>query len=73
MPSGSGDEICALPQGPRGKDLVVFAVIGGVPEGLATAAYLPTPLGPSGVKVILPFFKFLGINPANWTTNPFAN
>jgi hypothetical protein len=38
-----------------------------------TVAYLPTPLGPSGVKVILPFFKFLGINPANWTTNPFTS
>ncbi len=36
-------------------------------------AYLPTPLGPSGVKVLLPLFKFLGTNPANWTTNPFAN
>jgi hypothetical protein len=38
-----------------------------------TVAYLPTPLGPSGVKVLLPLFKFLGTNPANWTTNPFAN
>jgi hypothetical protein len=38
-----------------------------------TVAYLPTPLGPSGVKVLLPLFKFLGANPANWTTNPFAN
>jgi hypothetical protein len=38
-----------------------------------TVAYLPTPLGPSGVKVLLPLFKFLGTNPANWTTSPFAN
>jgi hypothetical protein len=38
-----------------------------------TVAYLPTPLGPSGVKVMLPLFKFLGTNPANWTTNPFAS
>ena len=38
-----------------------------------TVAYLPTPLGPSGVKVLLPLFKFLGANPANWTTNPFAS
>ena len=37
-----------------------------------TIAYLPTPLGPSGVKIVLPLFKFLGTNPANWTTNPFA-
>jgi hypothetical protein len=34
-----------------------------------TVAYLPTPLGPSGVKVMLPLFT----NPANWTTNPFAD
>jgi len=38
-----------------------------------TVAYLPTPLGPSGVKVLLPYFKFLGTNPANWTTSPFAS
>jgi hypothetical protein len=38
-----------------------------------TVAYLPTPLGPSGVKVMLPLFKFLGTNPANWTTTPFPN
>jgi hypothetical protein len=37
-----------------------------------TVAYLPTPLGPSGVKVILPMFQFLGMNPANWTTSPLA-
>ena len=37
-----------------------------------TIAYLPTPLGPSGVKVILPMFQFLGMNPANWTTSPLA-
>jgi hypothetical protein len=48
---------------------------GSVGMGFAqdTVAYLPTPLGPSGVKVMLPLFKFLGTNPANWTTNPFAN
>ena len=38
LPSNQGDEICDLPQGPRGKELVVFAVIGGVPEELATAS-----------------------------------
>ena len=37
-----------------------------------TIAYLPTPLGPSGVKVILPMFQFLGMNPADWTTSPLA-
>ena len=39
LPSAAGDEICKLPQGPRGKELVLFAVIGGVPEGLVG----PTP------------------------------
>ena len=38
LPSGSGEELCNLPKGPRGKDLVVFALIGGVPEALAGAA-----------------------------------
>jgi len=37
-----------------------------------TVAYLPTPLGPSGVKVLLPLFKFLGMDPANWTTSPLV-
>jgi hypothetical protein len=37
LPSAPGDETCNLPQGPRGKDLVVFAVIGGVPESLVGA------------------------------------
>jgi hypothetical protein len=38
LPGSAGDEICNLPQGPRGKELVVFAVIGGVPEGLTGAS-----------------------------------
>lgn len=37
LPSKQGDELCNLPMGPRGKELVVFAVIGGVPETLAGA------------------------------------
>lgn len=32
-----GGELCNLAKGPRGKDLVVFALIGGVPESLAGA------------------------------------
>ncbi len=36
LPSQLGDEICALPRGPRSRELVLFAVLGGVPEGLAT-------------------------------------
>jgi hypothetical protein len=34
LPGAAGDEICNLPTGPRGKDLVVFAVLGGVPNQL---------------------------------------
>lgn len=34
LPSAQGDELCNLPTGPRGKDLVVFAVLGGVPNQL---------------------------------------
>jgi len=37
LPKGPGDELCNLPVGPRGKELVVFAVIGGVPETLLSA------------------------------------
>jgi hypothetical protein len=50
LPSAPGDELCNLPQGPRGKELVVFAVIGGVPESLAGAS-------PQWTKI-------LGANPA---------
>ncbi|MDB5216480.1 MAG: hypothetical protein JWO86_4407 [Myxococcaceae bacterium] len=38
LPSSAGDELCHLPTGPRGKDLVVFALIGGVPESFAGAS-----------------------------------
>jgi len=34
LPSAMGDELCNLPTGPRGKDLVVFAILGGVPNEL---------------------------------------
>jgi hypothetical protein len=34
LPAGAGDELCALPRGPRTPDMVVFAVIGGVPSQL---------------------------------------
>ena len=40
-----GGELCYLPLGPRGKDLVVFALIGGVPESLAGAT-------PSWTKIL---------------------
>jgi len=38
LPTGSGDEICNLPVGPRGKELVLFAVVGGVPESLVSGS-----------------------------------
>lgn len=38
LPGAAGDELCNLPKGPRGKDLVVFAVLGGVPNNLVGAA-----------------------------------
>jgi hypothetical protein len=50
LPSAPGDEICNLAVGPRGKDLVVFAVLGGVPSQLVT----PSP----------DWTKILGLNPA---------
>lgn len=34
LPSSPGDDLCNLPLGGRGKDLVLFAIIGGVPENL---------------------------------------
>ncbi len=37
LPGGPSEELCNLPPGPRGKDLVVFALIGGIPEHLASA------------------------------------
>ena len=39
LPSKPGDELCNLPVGPRGADLVVFTVIGGVPEALVGAGF----------------------------------
>jgi len=34
LPTEAGDETCLLPKGPRGPNLVFFAVVGGVPNGL---------------------------------------
>ena len=38
LPGAAGEELCNLPAGPRGKDLVVFAVLGGVPNQLVGAS-----------------------------------
>jgi hypothetical protein len=37
LPGRPEEELCNLPRGPRSRELVVFAVLGGVPESLATA------------------------------------
>ncbi|MBX3188467.1 MAG: hypothetical protein KF819_15730 [Labilithrix sp.] len=34
LPTSANQDLCSLPRGPRGKELVLFAVIGGVPESL---------------------------------------
>lgn len=38
LPSSSGEEWCETGRGPRSRELVLFAVIGGVPETLAGAS-----------------------------------
>lgn len=52
LPEGSEADLCHLPAGSRGKDLVLFAVIGGVPETLAN----PNP----------DWTKILGVNPSTF-------
>ena len=37
LPSSAGEELCNLAQGPRGKELVVFALLGGLPPSLASS------------------------------------
>jgi hypothetical protein len=54
-----GGELCNLAKGPRGKDLVVFALIGGVPESFAGAT-------PSWQKILGTdpgAFDYQGIDP----------
>ena len=59
LPSGAaGEELCNLPKGPRGKDLVVFALIGGVPEALVGAA----PAWPKILGADPGSFDFTGID-----------
>ncbi len=36
LPSAVGDELCRVPRGPRSRELVLFAVLGGLPTALAT-------------------------------------
>lgn len=55
LPTGPGDELCKLPVGPRDKDLVLFAIIGGVPSNLIAATGQPTS-----------WDAVLGVDPANF-------
>lgn len=57
LPSQPNDELCKLPRGPRTKDLVYFAVIGGVPNQL---------LPESGDASAVDWTKVLGRDPARW-------
>ena len=56
LPSKVGDELCSLPRGPRGKELVLFTVIGGVPEALVGAGF-DTMLGKDPVH-----FDYTGVD-----------
>ncbi|MBX3203550.1 MAG: hypothetical protein KF764_00715 [Labilithrix sp.] len=59
LPSLPGDELCDLERGTRSRELVVFAVIGGVPGSLATDA-------PDWKKILgedPDAFDFRGIDP----------
>jgi hypothetical protein len=59
LPSQPGEEICNLKQSTRSRELVVFALLGGVPEALATAnPNWPTILGRDPGA-----FNFDGIDP----------
>lgn len=57
LPSQPNDELCKLPRGPRTKDLVYFAVIGGVPNKL---------LPESGDASAVDWTKVLGRDPARY-------
>lgn len=52
LPERAGDELCALPEGPRSRQLVMFHLIGGLPPALA---------GKRGDQV--EWTKVLGANP----------
>ena len=56
LPGKPGDELCQLPRGSRTKDLVYFAVIGGVPNQLL----------PAGPRDPVDWTKILGKDPATY-------
>ena len=57
LPSEANADLCKLPRGPRTKDLVYFAVIGGVPNQL---------LPDSGDALAIDWTKILGKDPAKY-------
>jgi hypothetical protein len=59
LPSAPGDELCNLPTGTRGKDLVVFAVLGGVPNQLVG----PWPAWSAILGADPEAFDFTGLDP----------
>lgn len=56
LPSQPNEELCRLPRGARTKDLVYFAVIGGVPNQLL----------PAGTKDPVDWTKILGKDPSTY-------
>ncbi|HSO31986.1 MAG TPA: hypothetical protein VLT33_05705 [Labilithrix sp.] len=57
LPSETNEERCKLPRGPRTKDLVYFAVIGGVPNQLLPA---------QGGSAAIDWTRILGKDPATY-------
>jgi WD40 repeat protein len=83
-PAGHGRTVTALAFTPEGKflafsadeRLLAIATDSGWVElwDMTTGQYSGSPLHRAEQHpVMLPLFKFLGTNPANWTTNPFAD
>jgi hypothetical protein len=57
LPTEANEDLCKLPRGPRTKDLVYFAVIGGVPNQL---------LPDSGDSASIDWERILGRDPARY-------
>ena len=59
LPTEAGANLCKLPRGPRSKDLVLFALIGGVPNELLGS-------GESPGRELVDWTRVLGRDPARW-------
>ncbi len=60
LPRAPGDELCKLPRGPRSRELVVFAVLGGVPTNLVSGS---TPSWNAILGANPDAFDYSGIDP----------